>query len=95
LLRRVPRGRVTTYGEIARGLGCSAFRAVGNAMNKNPYAPEVACHRVVGADGKIGGFASGCEHKIELLKMEEVEVVDGKVVDFEDKFFRFRVPKTL
>jgi methylated-DNA-[protein]-cysteine S-methyltransferase len=89
LLRRVSKGRVTTYGEITRGLGCSAFRAVGNAMNKNPYAPEVACHRVVANEGKIGGFTSGCEHKIELLKIEGVEVIDGRVVDFEKKFFRF------
>ena len=89
VLRKVPAGRVTTYGEIARALGCSAFRAVGQAMNKNPYAPEVPCHRVVASGGKIGGFASGCEHKIEILKGEGVEGIDGKVVDFEKKFFRF------
>ena len=89
LLRRVPRGRVTTYGEIARALGCSAFRAVGMAMNKNPYAPKVACHRVVGAGGRIGGFASGVDAKVEILKKEGVLVRDGKVVDFEKRFFGF------
>ncbi len=89
LLRKVPRGRVTTYGEIARALGCRAFRAVGSAMNKNPYAPEVACHRVVGSGGKIGGFGFGVDKKILILKREGVEVLDGKVVDFGEKFFRF------
>lgn len=90
LLRRVPKGRVTTYGEIARALKSKGFRAVGMAMNKNPYAPEVACHRVVCSDGKIGGFASGVKKKILMLKEEGVDVVDGKVLDFEGKFFGFR-----
>jgi len=89
LLRKVPGGRVTTYGEIARGLGCSAYRAVGMAMNRNPYAPEVACHRVVGAGGVIGGFEHGVKQKIEMLKVEGVGVVDGRVVDFESVFWRF------
>jgi methylated-DNA-[protein]-cysteine S-methyltransferase len=89
LLRKVPKGRVTTYGEIARALGSSGARAVGNAMNKNPYAPEVPCHRVVGAGGNIGGFASGVGNKIELLKGEGIRVVEGRVVDFEKFFYRF------
>jgi len=89
LLREVPVGRVTTYGEIARALGSKGFRAVGGAMNKNPYAPEVACHRVVGAGGVIGGFASGVKKKIRMLKAEGVEVAGGRVVDFERVFYRF------
>jgi methylated-DNA-[protein]-cysteine S-methyltransferase len=55
----VPKGRVTTYGAIARKLKSKAYRAVGSALNKNPYAPKVPCHRVVSSDGGIGGFASG------------------------------------
>lgn len=90
VLRRVPRGRVTTYGEIARALGSKGFRAVGMAMKKNPYAPEVPCHRVVGAGGKIGGFASGTGKKIKMLKKEGVDVVEGRVMDFEKRFFRLR-----
>jgi len=64
LLRKVLRERVATYGEVARALDSKGFRAVGNAMNKNPYAPEVPCHRVVGAGGKIGGFASGVGRRL-------------------------------
>jgi len=89
VLRKMPKGRVTTYGEIARALDSKGFRAVGNAMNKNPYAPEVPCHRVVGAGGRIGGFASGVKNKINILKREGIEVKNGRVVDFEKKFFRF------
>lgn len=80
VLKGVPRGRVTTYGELARAVGSPrAARAVGNAMNKNPYAPKVPCHRVVGANGKMVGFASGVGEKIKMLKEEGVEVVNGRV----------------
>src|SRR3954453_10694952 len=76
---RVPEGRVTTYAAIARKLGTQAYRAVGNAMNKNPYAPHVPCHRVVGSDGSLTGFAAGLEKKKRLLKAEGVVFVNGKV----------------
>ena len=89
ILRRVPRGRVTTYGEIARALNTEAYRAVGNAMNRNPYAPRVPCHRVVGSNGKMVGFASGVSKKIKMLKEEGVEVVNGKV-NLEKYFFGLR-----
>ena len=76
---RVPRGKVTTYAAIARKLGTVAYRAVGNAMNKNPYAPRVPCHRVVGSDGSLTGFAAGIEKKKRLLKAEGVVFANGKV----------------
>ena len=76
---RVPRGKVTTYAAIARKLGTQAYRAVGNAMNKNPYAPKVPCHRVVGSDGSLTGFAGGLEKKKRLLRAEGVAFANGKV----------------
>lgn len=79
LCARVPRGQVTTYGEIARALGTKAYRAVGNALNKNPYAPEVPCHRVVGSTGALTGFASGLDHKKELLRAEGVAISGDRV----------------
>lgn len=88
LLRKVPKGKVTTYKDIAHTLGSRAYRAVGTAMNKNPYAPNVPCHRVVNAEGKIGGFAHGVEKKIELLNNEGIQIKEGKVVDFSRKWFR-------
>ncbi len=77
---RIPKGRVISYGDIARLLGTRAYRAVGNALNKNPYAPKVPCHRVVGADGKLTGFATGLNKKHRLLKAEGVAISNGKVV---------------
>lgn len=75
----VPKGKVTTYAAIAKKLGTTAYRAVGNALNKNPYAPRVPCHRVVGSDGSLTGFAGGLEKKKRLLKAEGVVFVNGKV----------------
>jgi methylated-DNA-[protein]-cysteine S-methyltransferase len=61
LTARIPRGQVVTYADIAHKLGTKAYRAVGNALNHNPYAPAVPCHRVVGSDGALTGFACGVE----------------------------------
>lgn len=86
LLKKVPRGKVTTYARLARRAGSPlAARAVGNAMHKNPDAPKVPCHRVVKSDGTLGGYAGGHARKISLLKKEGVLLKNGKVVDFEKK----------
>jgi methylated-DNA-[protein]-cysteine S-methyltransferase len=76
---RVPRGQVTTYADIARALGTKAYRAVGNALNRNPYAPQVPCHRVVGSDGSLTGFAGGLTLKRQMLSREGVKCADGRV----------------
>ena len=94
LMKRIPKGRVTTYKMIAMKLGSKAYRAVGNACRRNPYAPVVPCHRVVKSNGKVGGFGgktSGkqIEKKVRLLKKEGLEVRNGKIVNFEKVLFKF------
>lgn len=94
LMQRIPKGRVTTYSMIAKKLNTRAYRAVGNACRKNPYAPRVPCHRVVRTDGTVGGFGgktSGktVEKKIRLLRKENVEIKNGKITNFEKVLFRF------
>jgi len=90
-IKEIPAGRVSTYGEVARALGRPrAARAVGNALNRNPYAPAAPCHRVAAAGGKIGGFASGPEIKIRLLRNEGVKTEEGVIIDFEKLFWRFK-----
>ena len=79
LTARVRPGRVTTYGQIADKLGTRASRAVGGAMHRNPYAPEVPCHRVVGHDGSLVGFGGGLKRKQRMLSHEGIEFVNGKV----------------
>lgn len=79
-LRRVPKGSLTTYAALARAVGKPhAARAVGNALNKNPYAPRVPCHRVVRSDGGVGGFASGSKKKAALLRREGVQISHGRI----------------
>lgn len=84
ILKNVPRGRVTTYGEIASAIGNKkSYRAVGNAMNKNINSfisgGNVPCHRVIKSSGEVGGFAYGQKKKIEMLKKEGIEIVHGKI----------------
>ena len=83
LCKKIPKGKVSTYGEIAKAIGSKCSRAVGNALNKNPYAPVVPCHRVVRSNGGVGGFASGQKNKIKILKKEGIEIKGNKIVDFE------------
>ncbi|WP_116126362.1 methylated-DNA--[protein]-cysteine S-methyltransferase [Lewinella sp. IMCC34183] len=70
-LRAVPRGYTTTYGELARAVGNpNGSQAVGAANGQNPLAVIVPCHRVVGTDGKLTGYAGGIERKTWLLRHE-------------------------
>ncbi|HLC38503.1 MAG TPA: MGMT family protein [Candidatus Norongarragalinales archaeon] len=87
---QIPRGKVSTYAEIAKAVGNpNAARAVGNALNKNPY-DGVPCHRVVNSNGSLGGFAHGPEAKALKLAKERVAVEKGRVKDFTAKFHRLR-----
>lgn len=72
-LLTVPYGETATYGEIARrlGLGPASARAVGGAVGRNPIALIIPCHRVLGADGGLTGYAGGLERKARLLEMEK------------------------
>lgn len=91
----VPVGRVTTYAEMSKALDCHSAQAIGQALKRNPSAPEVPCHRVIRADHTIGGYAgqTGGEKlllKLSLLKSEGVEFDHvGKLVSPE-KLFLFR-----
>lgn len=91
LCKKIPKGKVSTYGEIAKALGGKSMmpRAVGNALNKNPYAPVVPCHRVVKSDGSLGGFATGYEKKIRLLAGEGINIKNNKIIGFEKRLFKF------
>ena len=86
-LCEVPKGHVTTYGELARRIGCRSAQAVGGALRNNPFAPEVPCHRVVAADLSIGGFQGETdgpqiERKRALLRAEGIAFdAAGKVKD--------------
>ena len=87
-LKKVPPGKVITYGGLAEMIGRpKAHRAVGSAMNKNPFAPKVPCHRVVKSNGDLGGFSIDIKVKIKRLQEEGVMVSNNKIVDFQSILF--------
>ncbi len=80
LVTTIPRGKVTTYKELARALGRPrGYRAVANALARNPHLVKIPCHRVVRSDGEIGGYKLGILQKAKLLAAEGVEVKNKKV----------------
>lgn len=91
LLKLIPKGKVTTYGEIARALNTKAYRAVGSAMAKNKNLFVIPCHRVVRSNGDIGNYALGTDKKIDLLEKEGVATVRGRVKDLDAVIHRFAI----
>lgn len=90
LCKRIPKGRVSTYKEIGNALGGKGqvYRAVGVALNRNPYAPVVPCHRVVNSNGNVGGFAHGTKKKVEMLRAEGIKIENAKIKEFNKVLFK-------
>lgn len=89
-LSEVPQGKVTTYGELAKVVGLkNGQRIIGQIMKKNPYPVIIPCHRVVKSDGKVGGYAYGEAIKSSMLKKEGIKIQDGKILDWDKKFYKF------
>lgn len=83
LLRKIPEGKVTTYGDLAKALGNpSASRIIGRILGQNPNPIHVPCHRVVMSDGKLGGYANGTAKKKGLLEKEGLSITNDIVSDF-------------
>jgi methylated-DNA-[protein]-cysteine S-methyltransferase len=80
ILRRIPYGKLTTYGEIAREIAAASGKtgmsaqAVGGAVGRNPISIIIPCHRVVGANGSLTGYAGGIGTKVKLLELEGVDM---------------------
>ena len=70
ILCQIPYGHTVTYGEIAKRLGCKSAQAVGGAVGHNPISIIIPCHRVLGADRGLTGYAGGMDKKIWLLRHE-------------------------
>jgi O-6-methylguanine DNA methyltransferase len=77
---RIPTGKVSTYKRIAEKIGCPrAYRAVANALHKNPLAPIVPCHRVIRSDGKFGGESKDAESRRKMVEQEGVPLENDQV----------------
>lgn len=76
-LLEVPRGATISYKELGEKIGCKSALAIGQALKRNPFAPDVPCHRVIASDGSIGGFhgernGKMIDKKLKLLQSEGV-----------------------
>jgi len=85
--KKIPKGKVSTYCDITHTLKTKAYRAVGNALNKNPYK-EVPCHRVINSKGHLHGFATGLKNKAKLLRKEGIEIKNNKI-DLKKYLYKF------
>jgi methylated-DNA-[protein]-cysteine S-methyltransferase len=83
LLLKIPAGKISTYGDLAKALGNPlASRQVGRILGRNPNPIKVPCHRVVMSDGKVGGYFYGSDKKKELLEKEGISFTDESVNNF-------------
>lgn len=91
LAKKIPKGKVATYGQIAKLAGSpGASRAVGMIMSKNDSPETMPCHRVVGSNGKLTGYAfGGIEKKKELLKNEGVTFKSDVLIDLQKSLWQF------
>jgi methylated-DNA-[protein]-cysteine S-methyltransferase len=71
ILLTIPYGQTLSYGDIAEKLGGTSARAVGSAVGRNPISLVIPCHRVLGADGSLTGYAGGIDRKRRLLELEQ------------------------
>lgn len=88
LCKKVPAGKVTTYGIIARKLKSSP-RAVGGALKRNEHPIVIPCHRVVKSDGSLGGYTSEKYRKDSLLENEGIKIKNNKIMNFEKVLHKF------
>ncbi len=90
LLTQIPKGKVTTYKEIAGAMGTRGYRFVGQLLHKNPYPDKFPCYKVVRSDGSLGGFALGARDKIRRLNGDGIMVRGNKIAGFENVLHKFR-----
>jgi len=94
LLRKIPQGKITTYGLLAEALGVpGGGRYVGLLLKTNPEPEKYPCYKVIKTNGEIGGYSGGVKEKIRLLNADNVIIKKRKAVDFKRKIFKFNMPK--
>ncbi|NCD34681.1 MAG: MGMT family protein [Spartobacteria bacterium] len=98
-ISRIPSGRVCTYATVAKMIGCGSARAVGQALKRNPFAPDIPCHRVIRSDGSLGGYqgkteGSDWDIKRALLEDEGVIFNNGQLLDLSKLWVCGTLPKS-
>lgn len=88
LLKKVPKGKVTTYKELAYALNTKAYQVIGSFMKQN-HNPKIPCHRVIKSTGVVGEYNKGKAKKISILKKEGIKIKNEKVQDLKKVLFKF------
>jgi len=96
LSRQIPKGKVSTYKHLAQALNTKAYQAVGQALRRNPYAPQIPCHRVVTSKGIIGGFngqtkGREIQRKKAMLEKEGIKFKGNRIKNFQKVLFKYKV----
>lgn len=91
LLKRVPKGKVTTYKDLAKAIGTKAYRAVGTAMKNNEHPDSIPCYKVVKSSGEVGNYSGkgGMKGKIRLLEKDGIKIEKNKIENFEKIKYKF------
>ena len=93
LLKRIPKGKITTYKDLAKAIGKPrSARYVGYLLKNNPEPDKYSCYKVVKSDGKIGGYSGmgGVKGKIRRLQKDGVKIEAGRIKDFRERLFNFK-----
>lgn len=80
IIKKIPKGKVTTYKAVGNILNTKAYRAVGNAMKANILTIKIPCHRVINSNGSLRGYSKGINKKISLLKSEGIKIKNNKMI---------------
>ena len=89
-LLKVQKGKITTYGDLAKAVGLkNGQRVIGMIMKNNPFPVIIPCHRVVKFNGEIGGYVYGEKIKSNMLSKEGITIKNGKILDFDIKKHSF------
>jgi len=92
LLKKIPKGRITTYKELAHALNTKAYRAIGQILKKNPSQRTISCYRVIKSNGEIGGYCGSSpkniKKKIALLKKDNIHAENNKI-NLDKYLFKF------
>jgi len=91
LIKKIPKGKITTYKILAKQLDSKAYRTVGTACKNNKFAPLIPCHRVINSNSFVGNYSGRgkTKTKIQLLKEEGIPIQNNKIISFKKFLFKF------
>lgn len=89
LCKQIPKGKISTYSDIAHALNSKAYRAVGNALNKNKDPDRISCYKIIKSNGELGGYSLGLKEKIRRLKKDGIKIKNNRIINFDKVLYKF------